>query len=145
MGKDEKIRSMDNPKRTEVGLVHPGTASKSSRSGAYSVEVVGTVAPKKDVHEPAPDSGISDKAEDILSVSLVIPVFNEDKNLGELINRCLKTCNEMGKSFEIILVDDGSSDSSSKVINEAVDQNEGQVLGVLLNRNYGQHLSLIHI
>jgi len=143
MGKEEKIRSMDNPKRAEVGLVHPGTVSKSSRAGRYSVEYVETVAPKKAVHEPAPDSGISDKLQDVLSVSLVIPVFNEEKNLEELIGRCLKTCNEMGRSFEIILVDDGSSDGSSKVINEAVDQNEGKVLGVLLNRNYGQHAAVM--
>jgi len=143
MGKDGKIRSMDNPKRAEVGLVHPKTASKSSRSGTYSVEVVGSVAQKKDGLEPVPDSGISEKAEDILSVSLVIPVFNEEKNLRELIGRCLKTCNEMGSSFEIILVDDGSSDGSSKVIDEAVDQNEGKILGVLLNRNYGQHAAVM--
>ena len=143
MGKGEKIPSMDNPKRAEVGLVHPGTAAKSSRSGTYSVEVVGSVTPKKDSREPAPESCITEKAQDTLSVSLVIPVFNEEKNLGELISRCLKTCNDIGKSFEIILVDDGSSDDSSKIINEAVDQNEGKVLGVLLNRNYGQHAAVM--
>src|SRR4030042_1806642 len=139
MGKREKIRSMDNPKRAEVGLVHPETAAKPSRSGKYSVEVVGSVALEKGGREPSPDSCISEKAEGAPSVSLVIPVFNEEKNLGELISRCLKTCNDIGKSFEIILVDDGSSDGSSKVINDAVDRNEGKVLGVLLNRNYGQH------
>jgi len=143
MGEKGKIRSMDNPKRAEVDLVHPGTASKSSRSGKYSVEVVGSVAQKKDGYEPASDGGISEKAEGILSISLVIPVFNEEKNLEELISRCLKTCNEMERSFEIILVDDGSSDGSSKVINDAVDQNEGKVLGVLLNRNYGQHAAVM--
>jgi len=77
MGEGEKIRSMDNPKRTEVDLVHPGKASQRSRSGKYSVEYVETVAPKKDIHEPASDSGLSDKAQDTLSVSLVIPVLNE--------------------------------------------------------------------
>ena len=86
---------------------------------------------------------MSEKAKGALSVSLVIPVFNEEKNLGELISRCLKTCNEMRRSFEIILVDDGSSDDSSAIINEAVDQNEGKVLGVLLNRNYGQHAAVM--
>ena len=143
MGEEDKIRSMDNPKRAEVGLVHPKKASRRSRSGKYSVEVVETVAPKKDVHEPALDSGVSEKAQDTLSFSLVIPVFNEEKNLEELISRCLKTCNDIGKSFEIILVDDGSSDGSSKVINDAVDKNGGKVLGILLNRNYGQHAAVM--
>ena len=143
MGKEEKIRSMDNPKRTKVGMIHPGTATKPSRSGTYSVEVVGSVMPKKDGSEPAPESFITEKTQDTPSVSLVVPVFNEEKNLGELISRCLKTCNEMGRSFEIILVDDGSSDDSSKIIDEAVDQNEGNILGVLLNRNYGQHAAVM--
>ena len=143
MGEEDKILSMDNPKRAEVDLVHPRKASQRSRTGKYSVEYVETVAPKKDVHGPAPDSGVSEKAQDTLSVSLVIPVFNEEKNLEELISRCLKTCDDIGKSFEIILVDDGSSDGSSKVINDAVDKNGGKVLGVLLNRNYGQHAAVM--
>jgi undecaprenyl-phosphate 4-deoxy-4-formamido-L-arabinose transferase len=143
MGEREKIRSMDNPKRAEVGPVHPETAAKPSRSGTYSVEVVGSVAPEKGGRESFPDSCISEKAQGAPSVSLVIPVFNEEKNLGELISRCLKTCNDIGKSFEIIFVDDGSSDGSSKVINDAVDRNEGKILGVLLNRNYGQHAAVM--
>ena len=143
MGKEGKIRSMDNPKRAEVGLVHPGTVAKPYRSRTSSIEIVETVAPKKAVSEPASDSGLPEKAEGAPAVSLVIPVFNEEKNLGELISRCLKTCNELGRSFEIILVDDGSSDGSSKLINEAVDQTEGKVLGVLLNRNYGQHAAVM--
>ena len=143
MGKEGKIRSMDNPKRAEVGLVHPVTVAKPYRSRTSSIEIVETVARKKAVSEPASDSGLPEKAEGAPAVSLIIPVFNEEKNLGELISRCLKTCNEMGRSFEIILVDDGSSDGSSKLINEAVDQNEGKVLGVLLNRNYGQHAAVM--
>jgi undecaprenyl-phosphate 4-deoxy-4-formamido-L-arabinose transferase len=143
MGKDGQIRSMDNQKRTKVGMIHPKTAAKPSRSGIYSVEVVESVTPKKAVSEPASDSSLPEKADSVPAVSLVIPVFNEEKNLRELISRCLKTCDEMGRSFEIILVDDGSSDDSSKIIDETVDQNDGKVLGVLLNRNYGQHAAVM--
>jgi len=63
---------MDNTKRTKVGLVHPGTAAKPYRSGRYSVEVVETVAQKKDGYKPTSDSGISEKAENAPLVSLVI-------------------------------------------------------------------------
>ena len=41
-------------------------------------------------------------------LSVVIPAFNEEANLKELIGRCLTTCISLGKTFEIILVDDGS-------------------------------------
>jgi undecaprenyl-phosphate 4-deoxy-4-formamido-L-arabinose transferase len=49
----------------------------------------------------------------------------------------------MERPFEIILVDDGSTDSSSKIIQEAANHNKGTVAGVLLNRNYGQHAAVM--
>ena len=76
-------------------------------------------------------------------ISIVIPVFNEQENLRQLIKRCIETCNRMNKPFELVLVDDGSRDSSPKIITEAAEQNIGTVIGVLLNRNYGQHAAVI--
>jgi len=77
------------------------------------------------------------------TVSVVIPVFNEEQNLGELIRRCLSVCETMHRPYEIILVDDGSHDTSAKMITEAAEQNGGKIIGVLLNRNYGQHAAII--
>ncbi len=76
-------------------------------------------------------------------VSIVIPVFNEQENLEELIRRCLKVCRSLEKKYEIILVDDGSRDTSAKLIAGAAEQNQGMVFGVLLNRNYGQHAAVM--
>lgn len=78
-----------------------------------------------------------------ISISVVIPVFNEEANLDTLISRCLGACGEIGQPFEIILVDDGSLDCSRQMIAQAAEQNEGKVLGVLLNRNYGQHAAIM--
>ena len=77
------------------------------------------------------------------TLSLVIPVFNEQENLTELIIRCLETCRAMERPFEIVLVDDGSTDSSAKIITEAANRHKGAVVGVLLNRNYGQHAAVL--
>jgi undecaprenyl-phosphate 4-deoxy-4-formamido-L-arabinose transferase len=77
------------------------------------------------------------------SVSLVIPVFNEQRNLPELIRRCLQACNSLGRSFEIVLVDDGSSDASAQMITQEAEKNGGKIVGVLLNRNYGQHAAVM--
>ncbi|MBC8458677.1 MAG: glycosyltransferase [Deltaproteobacteria bacterium] len=76
-------------------------------------------------------------------VSVVIPVFNEEVNLEELISRCLKVCEGMERPFEIILVDDGSTDGSPKKISKAAGRNIGKIVGVLLNRNYGQHAAVM--
>jgi undecaprenyl-phosphate 4-deoxy-4-formamido-L-arabinose transferase len=77
------------------------------------------------------------------SFSVVIPVFNEQANLPELLTRCLAACRAVGKPFEIILVDDGSRDESGALIAEAADRNPGEVVAVLLNRNYGQHAAVM--
>ena len=76
-------------------------------------------------------------------VSIVIPVFNEETNLEELIRRCLDACGSLDKHFEIILVDDGSTDSSPTMITEAAEQSGSKVVGVFLNRNYGQHAAVM--
>ncbi len=76
-------------------------------------------------------------------LSLVIPVFNEEANLPELIRRCLVVCKGLGKSFEIVLVNDGSRDTSAQIITDAAKENDGAIVGVLLNRNFGQHAAVM--
>jgi undecaprenyl-phosphate 4-deoxy-4-formamido-L-arabinose transferase len=78
-----------------------------------------------------------------LSISVVIPVLNEEVNLDELIRRCMETCGRMARPFEILLVDDGSTDGSREKIAQASAQNSGKVVGVFLNRNYGQHAAIM--
>ena len=76
-------------------------------------------------------------------VSIVIPVFNEEANLPELIRRTLVVCRSLIRPFEIILVDDGSRDASRDLISQAVETNPGELIGVFLNRNYGQHAAVM--
>jgi undecaprenyl-phosphate 4-deoxy-4-formamido-L-arabinose transferase len=77
-----------------------------------------------------------------MDLSLVIPVFNEEKCLEDLIKRCLSVCRPLVREFEIILVDDGSRDDSRKII-ETRSAAEAEVLGIFLNRNYGQHAAVM--
>ncbi|MDO8947319.1 MAG: glycosyltransferase [Desulfocapsaceae bacterium] len=76
-------------------------------------------------------------------ISIVIPVYNEEACLGELISRTLSSCRAMARSFEIILIDDGSKDQSASIIRKAAADNAGEIVGVLLNRNYGQHNAIM--
>lgn len=76
-------------------------------------------------------------------MSVVIPVFNEEANLDELIRRCLEACRQARRPFEIILVDDGSSDRSFEMLDEAAAAHPEAIVAVFLNRNYGQHAAIM--
>lgn len=75
-------------------------------------------------------------------LSLVIPVYNEEANLEELIRRCLAACDPLDMPYEIILVDDGSADSSAVMIREAAKKHDGKIVGVFLTTNFGQHAAV---
>lgn len=77
-----------------------------------------------------------------MELSLVIPVFNEEKCLDELIERCLKVGRGANRDFELILVDDGSRDESRAIIERRHADNP-EIVGVFLNRNYGQHAAVM--
>ncbi len=79
----------------------------------------------------------------IHNVSVVIPVFNEEESLPALIGRTTAACERLAREYEIILVDDGSRDSSAAIIAEAAEKPDSHVLAVLLNRNYGQHSAIM--
>ena len=70
-------------------------------------------------------------------LSVVIPVFNERDNLHPLTAQTLKALNGQVPSFEIIYVDDGSSDGSSSLLDQLA-ENHAEVRVVHFSRNYGQ-------
>jgi undecaprenyl-phosphate 4-deoxy-4-formamido-L-arabinose transferase len=77
------------------------------------------------------------------SISIVVPIYNEEASIAPLLERCLTVCTRLGRPFEIVLVDDGSRDSSPACITAAAREHAGRVLGVLLTRNYGQHAAVM--
>ena len=76
-------------------------------------------------------------------VSVVVPVYNEEGCLAELIERTVKTMDGCGKRYEFIMVDDGSADRSAEMIREAAEKYPDRVVGCILNRNYGQHSAIM--
>lgn len=76
------------------------------------------------------------------SVSVVVPVYNSTATLGELVARLRAVLAEAAAGSEIILVNDGSSDGSWRVIEELAAAH-ADVRGIDLLRNFGQHNALL--
>lgn len=70
-----------------------------------------------------------------VEISAVIPVFNEEENLPVLIPKVMEVLNQLSKVYEVICVDDGSSDNSRKILREmAIQYPTLRVLGLKENR-----------
>jgi len=75
-------------------------------------------------------------------LSIVIPVYNSEKILAELVAQLEQTLYPLNVNYEVILVNDGSRDRSWEVIGRLV-QDYPWVHGINLMRNYGQHNALL--
>lgn len=73
--------------------------------------------------------------------SVVIPVFDEEENISELYRRLTAVMQGLGASYEIILVDDGSTDKSFQLMT-ALHEQDHRVKALKLSRNFGHHLAL---
>ena len=76
--------------------------------------------------------------EPLPEISLVVPVFNEVATLEEVCRRATATLEELGKPFEVIVVDDGSRDGTWAVVERLVAA-DPRVRAVRFKRNFGQH------
>jgi polyisoprenyl-phosphate glycosyltransferase len=70
-------------------------------------------------------------------VSVVVPVYNNEASLDELVQRLTGVLEQRRGPYEIILVDDGSADDSWKIITRNARAND-RVIGIHLSRNFGQ-------
>ena len=77
----------------------------------------------------------------LLQVSVVIPVYNEEANVAELVERVGAAMLRSGKTFELICVDDGSRDRSAAAL-EALSAERPWLKPLYLIRNYGQSAAL---
>lgn len=76
-----------------------------------------------------------------MDISVVIPLYNEDESLPELYNWIERVMQANKFSFEVIFVNDGSTDHSWKVITELAARSE-HVKGIKFRRNYGKSPAL---
>ncbi|MDN5864707.1 MAG: glycosyltransferase [Gammaproteobacteria bacterium] len=75
-------------------------------------------------------------------VSVVIPIYNEEAGLPELFSRLYSALDAIGRSYEILFVDDGSRDASPGLLRERYQSRPDVTRVVFLQSNFGQHAAI---
>src|SRR5512135_2576530 len=75
------------------------------------------------------------------ALSIVVPCYNEEEVLNELYDRALSVCKELGREYEIVLVNDGSKDRTWPIMVDLAER-DPIVVAVNLSRNHGHQLAL---
>src|SRR5579871_80595 len=88
-----------------------------------------------------PTNGISGLGSEMISV--VVPVYNEAANLPNLWARISAVMEQMSRPWEVVFIDDGSSDDSLKMLKGFGNEAPGHVRVVELSRNFGQHSAIL--
>ena len=77
------------------------------------------------------------------TISVVIPVYNEAANLTDLWARVAAVMKQIGRPWEVVFIDDGSSDDSLKMLRGFAGEEPAHVRVVELSRNFGQHSAIL--
>ena len=77
----------------------------------------------------------------MIDLSIVVPSFNEEESLGELTEWIARVMKTTPYSYEVIIVDDGSTDGSWAVV-ERLHEADSNILGIRFRRNYGKSAAL---
>lgn len=76
-----------------------------------------------------------------MDISVIVPLYNEEESLPELLTWIDKVMHTHNFTYEVIMIDDGSSDQSWSIIEELSQKNK-QLSGIHLRRNYGKSAAL---
>jgi glycosyltransferase involved in cell wall biosynthesis len=72
-----------------------------------------------------------------IQLSIIIPIFNEEENISGLYRELKDVLEKLGKTYEIIFIDDGSSDSSLSVLDD-IQKTDSTITVISFRRNFGQ-------
>src|SRR5512141_2781481 len=78
-----------------------------------------------------------------MKVSVVVPVYNEEGNLPELLTRLAAVMDGLGRPYELVFVDDGSRDRSLEILKAAARERPATIRVLELARNFGQHQAIL--
>lgn len=86
---------------------------------------------------PRPDREMQQTCKGQAELSVVVPLYNEEESLPQLVEQLLAALRPLQLAFELVLVDDGSKDGTARVLSQLA-ATCPELVAVLLRRNYGQ-------
>jgi undecaprenyl-phosphate 4-deoxy-4-formamido-L-arabinose transferase len=78
-----------------------------------------------------------------IQLSVVIPVYNEEQGLQALFDRLYPALDQLGISYEVLFVNDGSRDRSAAILREQFEKRPDVTRVILFNGNFGQHMAIM--
>ncbi|MDP4725187.1 MAG: glycosyltransferase [Alphaproteobacteria bacterium] len=78
-----------------------------------------------------------------IQLSIVVPVYNEEANIPQLVNRLITSLDTLKKTYEIIFTNDGSKDQSLALLRVASAEHKGKIRIIDFKGNFGQHMAII--
>ncbi len=115
----------------------------NSKTGISSQGPVGAVRPeppKADPHAPEAEGFVQGARQRLPNLSVVIPSFNEAENLAELLPRLVKMLDDLVPAWEVVLVDDGSSDETGELLEQWC--RKPGFRAIQLSRNFGKEAAI---
>ena len=77
-----------------------------------------------------------------MKISIIIPIYNEAPNINLLADSILAAMNSLGHSYEVIFINDGSSDSTETVLSELTSTNKS-IKSITFKKNFGQTAAMM--
>jgi len=84
---------------------------------------------------------ITNTQKSTIAYSIILPIYNEEECLDELLSRIINVMSGLSKAYEIICVDDGSTDKSWDIINK-LNEEKSFVKGIKFLRNFGHQAAI---
>ncbi|GHO84215.1 glycosyltransferase family 2 protein [Dictyobacter formicarum] len=95
------------------------------------------------INEHASELATPELSSKHIDITIVVPLMNEQESIRILFERIQAQINQLGKSYEIIFVDDGSTDKTFEVLKALHEENPGIVRVVRFRRNFGKTPGLV--
>jgi len=103
---------------------------------------LGNQANQQSLEASPPRTAVSADATGLSMISIVVPVFNEEENIRILCDSTVKVLSELKRPFEVICVNDGSTDNSGLVLREIAER-DPRIKVITFRRNHGQTAAIM--